>query len=80
MIVCVEMSTLSEVYVNMPVKQALIISFCKSIPFRIKGERCMPLDIVQWVKMVHEGGLTAWKERSNLHVSGQQLAVKQPLL
>lgn len=25
-------------------------------------------------------GLTAWKERSNLFVSGQQLAVKQPLL
>ena len=25
-------------------------------------------------------GLTAWKERSNFYVSGQQLAVKQPLL
>ena len=54
-IACVEMSTLSEVYMNMPVKQTLIIlSFCKSIPFKIKGEKFMPLDIVQWVKMVHE--------------------------
>ena len=45
----------SEVYMNMPVKQTLIIlSFCKSIPFKIKGEKFMPLDIVQWVKMVHE--------------------------
>ena len=52
---CVDMSTLSEVFMNMPVKQALIIlSFCKSIPFKMKREKCMPLDIVQWVKMVHE--------------------------
>lgn len=55
MIACVEMSTLSEVYMNMRVKQTLIIlSFCKSIPFKIKGEKFMPLDIVQWVEMVHE--------------------------
>ena len=56
MIVCVDMSALSEVYMNMPIKQALmILSFCKlSIPFKIKREKNIPLDIVQRVKMVHE--------------------------
>ena len=40
MIACVEMSTLSEVYMDMPVKQALIIlSFCKSIPFKLLKEK-----------------------------------------
>ena len=39
----------------------------------------MPLDIVRWVENNGSRGLTTWKERSNLYVSGQQLAVKQPL-
>ena len=44
MIVCVDMSALSEVYMNMPIKQALmILSFCKlSIPFKIKREKKYP--------------------------------------
>ena len=76
---CRHVSTLSEVYMNMPVKQALIIlSFCKTIPFKIKREKFMPLDVVQWVKNNDPRGLTAWKKRSNLCVSRQQLAVKQP--
>ena len=65
---------------NMPVKQALIIlSFCKSIPFKIKREKIYAFG---YCTVGENGprGLTAWKERSNLFVSGQQLAVKQPLL
>jgi len=72
------MSTLSEVYMNMPAKQALII-FCKSIPFEIKREKIYTFG---YCAVGENGprGLTAWKERINLYVSGQQLAVKQPLL
>ena len=80
MIVCADMSTLGEVYMNMPVKQALKISFCKlSIPFKIKREKIYAFG---YCTVGENGprGLTAWKERSNLYVSGKQLFVKQPLL
>lgn len=78
MIACVDMSTLSEVFMNMAVKQALIILwFCKIIPFKLKKEKNYAFGYCTVGENVPRG-LTAWKERSNLYVSGQQLAVKQP--